>query len=214
MGGLLTKSTSKPKSTSKARAYQELPDAPGPPPYNPPSASAGEKLYAANLIEEMDLQSDQRSVGEQAYLRNIFLPQAVQVLKRVGYPFMPGTETTQVLAGLGWLKAECAQATDVQCRIKRGRMNALLARYEEALAKDNGPEIRAIVGAAYAITSIPRVDNEGKHLYLEHWHVMQVIRDMVDLNACTRGACNVIAVDTCERIRVVLPKDEDCGPPC
>jgi hypothetical protein len=162
-------------------------------------------LYVANLIEEMDLQSDQRSVGEQAYLRNLFLPQAVQALKRVGYPFMPGTETTQVLAGLGWLKAECAQATGFSVESRRERMMTLLARYKEALAKDNGPELRAIVGAACAMTSIPRVDNGGTHLYLEHWHVMQVIRDMVDLNACKKGACNVIAVDTSERIRVVLP---------
>jgi hypothetical protein len=86
MGGLFSKP--KPKSSS----YQELPDAPNPPPYNPKDETR--------------------------------LSKAVHMLTRAGYTFLPGDETTQVLAGLGWLKAECAQATDGSVKSRRGQMTA------------------------------------------------------------------------------------------
>jgi hypothetical protein len=103
MGGLLSKP--KPKSSS----YQELPDAPNPPPYNPKD----ETVHASKLPEDV---------------RSRQLSQAVHMLTRAGYTFKPGDETTQVLAGLDWLKAECSHRPMVGADPTEEQLRTLLAR--------------------------------------------------------------------------------------
>ena len=174
-----------------------------PPSYNAPSAqptvsSLTDTIKQLNVV--ISSLNGEKRTGQTA--QRWASLQGVSLLDSVGFGFKPGEKDTQLLAGMVWMRAERERLKPSPID-DRTRMEELLRVYDQAVADSDEPKITTCVGIACALTSIPTVGQDGKHLYLSHWHIMQCLKDMVKLNVVSRGSYTIVQVTTREQIRVV-----------